>query len=202
MQHLAGALRRFEILAAVVSQPEVQTLSGCRLLDDVCVAFELVADGRPDEIGTVGIEPLLHHQIDVTEVDVAKVDRDLLGFRGPGSQFTYIAGHGNIPFAIQLDGNQDGIWMFIRGFQGPTDTRISTGASPASKFGRLDAPSVARTEKNSVGEGGSHENGYGGMAAANFAPALTRAPRDGLVRRTGLAAALGSVPDDQMLPAK
>ena len=28
VQHLPGALRRFEILAAVVSQPEVQTLSG------------------------------------------------------------------------------------------------------------------------------------------------------------------------------
>jgi hypothetical protein len=46
-------LRRFEILAAVFPQPQVQTLSDRRLLHDVCVAFELVADGRPDEIGPV-----------------------------------------------------------------------------------------------------------------------------------------------------
>ena len=85
MQHLAGAPRRFEILAAVVPQPQVQTLSDRRLLHDVCVAFELVADGRPDEIRAVRIEPLLHHQIDVTEVDIAKVDRALLGIGDPGS---------------------------------------------------------------------------------------------------------------------
>ena len=82
VQHLAGALRSFEILAAVIPQPEVQTLSGCRLLDDVCVAFELVADGRPDEIGPVRVERFPHHEIDVTEVDVAKVDRNSrLGWR-------------------------------------------------------------------------------------------------------------------------
>ena len=38
--------------------------------------------------------------------------------------------------------------------------------------------------------------------AGKLRPALTHAPRDGLVRRTGLAAALEFVPDDQMLPAK
>src|ERR1700741_2349709 len=73
VQHLAGAPRRFKILAAIISQPEVQTLSGCRLLDDVCVAFELVADGRSDEIGTVRVETLSDHEVDVTEVDIAKV---------------------------------------------------------------------------------------------------------------------------------
>ena len=34
------------------------------------------------------------------------------------------------------------------------------------------------------------------------APTLTHAPRNGLVRRTGLGMALEFVPDDQMLPAK
>jgi hypothetical protein len=53
LQHLAGALRRFEILAGVISQPEVQALSGRGLPDDVCMAFELVPDGRPDKIGPV-----------------------------------------------------------------------------------------------------------------------------------------------------
>ena len=39
---------------------------------------ELVADRRPDEVGPVGEEPLLHQEVDPAEVDVAEVDRDLL----------------------------------------------------------------------------------------------------------------------------
>src|SRR3984957_5134210 len=35
-KHLARALRRFEILAGVIPEPEVQTLSCCRLLDPSC----------------------------------------------------------------------------------------------------------------------------------------------------------------------
>ena len=57
VQYLAGALRRFEIRAAVSPQPQVQALSDGRLLDDVRVPFKLVADRRPDEIGPVRIEP-------------------------------------------------------------------------------------------------------------------------------------------------
>src|SRR6476619_83860 len=36
-----------------------------------------VADRGPNEVGTVGIEAFLHQEIDVAEVDVTKVDRDL-----------------------------------------------------------------------------------------------------------------------------
>jgi hypothetical protein len=57
------------------------------------VTFELVADRRPDEIGPVRIESFLHHQIDLTEVDIAKVDRDFLGLRGLEPQLAYIVGH-------------------------------------------------------------------------------------------------------------
>ena len=56
MQHLAGAARRFEIFAAEIPQPEVQAFPGRGPLDDVCVALELVADGRLDEIGPVRVE--------------------------------------------------------------------------------------------------------------------------------------------------
>jgi hypothetical protein len=44
VQHLTGSPRPFEILAAVIPQAEVQTLSSRGLLDDVYVTFELVAD--------------------------------------------------------------------------------------------------------------------------------------------------------------
>src|SRR6266481_2766790 len=46
VQHLTGSPRRFEILAAVVPQTEVQTFSGRGLFDYVCMTFELVADCR------------------------------------------------------------------------------------------------------------------------------------------------------------
>jgi pimeloyl-ACP methyl ester carboxylesterase len=61
VQNLTGSPRRFEILAAVVTQTEVQAFSGRGLLDYVCVTFELVADCRSNEIGTVRVEPFLHH---------------------------------------------------------------------------------------------------------------------------------------------
>ncbi len=52
---------RFEILAAVFPETEVQTFSGRGLLDYVCVKFDLVANCGSDEIGTVRVEPFLHH---------------------------------------------------------------------------------------------------------------------------------------------
>ena len=93
VQHLAGSLRRFEILAAVVAQTEVQTLSGRRLLYDVGVTFELVPDRCSDEVSTVRVEPFLNHQIDVTKVDITKIDRDFFCFGRPGSKFPDIIRH-------------------------------------------------------------------------------------------------------------
>jgi hypothetical protein len=107
LQHLAGAARRFEILAGVISQTEVQALPSRGLLDDVRVAFELVPNGRPDEIRPVRIEPFLHHEIDVTEVDIAKVDRDLLSVGGLGSQLAHISSHESPVFTIHWDG----VWL-------------------------------------------------------------------------------------------
>ena len=103
MQHLAGSPRRFEILAAVVPQTEVQTFSGRGLLDDVGVTFELVADRCSNEIGTVRVEPFLNHQIDVTKVDIAKIDRDFFGFRRLWSQFVHIICH-RVPSMYHLYG--------------------------------------------------------------------------------------------------
>jgi hypothetical protein len=39
---------------------------------------KLVANGCPDKIGTVGIEPFLDEQIDMAKVNIAEVDRYLL----------------------------------------------------------------------------------------------------------------------------
>ena len=56
VQHLASLPRRFEICAGVVPQTEVQTFARGRLLDDVGVTLELIADRGSDEIGAVRIK--------------------------------------------------------------------------------------------------------------------------------------------------
>ena len=64
------------------------------------------------------IEPFLHHEIDVTEVDIAKVDRDLLGIGGPGSQLAHIIGHESIHICHPFGWYMDVKWMFESNFQG------------------------------------------------------------------------------------
>src|SRR3984885_4664619 len=93
MQHLAGLPRRFEIRARVIPQTEVQAFTGRGLVDYVGVPLELIADRRPDEIRAVRIESVLHHQIHVAQVDIAKIDGDLLGFRRLRPQVLDIRGH-------------------------------------------------------------------------------------------------------------
>src|SRR5215208_6040939 len=114
VQHLAGALHRFEIVAAVVSQSEVQTFPGRRLPYDVGMTFELIPDRRTDEIGTVRVEPFLNHQIDVTKIDKAKIDRDFFCFGRLGSKFPYIA-HRKAPSNNHLVGRyMDVFWTHSR----------------------------------------------------------------------------------------
>src|SRR5581483_6409105 len=61
--------------------------------DHVGMTFELVADRGPDEIGAVRVEPFLHHQVDLTEIDKTEIDRDLFGIGGLWSDFINVAGH-------------------------------------------------------------------------------------------------------------
>jgi hypothetical protein len=93
-QHFAGATRRFEIFAAVVPQTEVQTLADRGLLDHVGMAFQLIADCGADEIGPVRVETFLHHEVDLPEVDVAEINRDLLAVTGFGAELLYNVSHG------------------------------------------------------------------------------------------------------------
>ena len=89
-QHFSGSTRSFEIFATVMPQSEVQTLPDCRPLHHVGVAFELTADCRPNEIGPVRIETFLHHEVDLPEVDIAEIDRDLLAVGGLWAELMYL----------------------------------------------------------------------------------------------------------------
>src|SRR6267142_2283730 len=57
------------------------------------MTFELVPDRCSNEIGAIRVEPFLNHQIDVTKVDITKIDRDFLCFRRLGSKFPDISCH-------------------------------------------------------------------------------------------------------------
>jgi hypothetical protein len=62
------------------------------------VPIELVSNGCPDEVGPVGVEALLDEEIDMAQVDITQVDRDLLTIRSLGSKFVYIVGHRHPPY--------------------------------------------------------------------------------------------------------
>src|SRR5712671_3835091 len=104
VQHLSSYTRRLEVLAVVVPQTQVQIFSHRGLLDHVGVAFELVTYCGSNEIGPVRVKALLYHQIDMTEIDVAEVDRDLLCVTGLCPQLVYIFRH---PITIHMPS----IWM-------------------------------------------------------------------------------------------
>ena len=93
VQRLSSYTRRLEVFAVVVPQTKLQIFSDRRLLDHVGVAFELVTYCGSNEIGPVRVKALLYHQIDVTKIDVAEVDRDLLCVTGLCPQLIYILRH-------------------------------------------------------------------------------------------------------------
>ena len=105
---LSGGLNRFQILAAVTSKPQLKLMASDGLLDRIVMAVKLVANGCSDKVRTIGVEPLLHEEVDMTEVDVAEVDRDLLAIAWPWSKLTYVVDHLCHPAAILMDG----IWRY------------------------------------------------------------------------------------------
>ena len=93
VKRLAARLRGFQVLPAVVTQTKFELVSSNGLLDGVVVSIELVSDRGPDEVGAVGIKPLPHQKVDVAEVDIAEIDRDLLAISRFRPQLLYFAGH-------------------------------------------------------------------------------------------------------------
>src|SRR6185437_13877100 len=115
VEPLPSCARRFEIFTAVMPQTEVKALAGYRLLDHIGVSFKLVSDRRSDEVGSVGVEPFMHHQVDVAEVDIAEVDGDFLAVARFRAQLVYRARH---LYAILLPSSQIVSGVPQRLFQG------------------------------------------------------------------------------------
>jgi hypothetical protein len=68
-------------------------MAGHGLLDRLVLVVKLVANGCPDKVGTIRIEPLLHEEVDMTKVNLAEIDGDLLTIVRPGAKLTHIVCH-------------------------------------------------------------------------------------------------------------
>ena len=75
-----GGFDGLQIRARIVPETELQRMPHDRFPDLLAMGRKLVADRRANEVRAVGIKAFLHQQIDVAEVDVTQVDRDLFGF--------------------------------------------------------------------------------------------------------------------------
>jgi hypothetical protein len=70
VEHRAPSGLAFQMLAGEMVIPRSSALTHYRMLRAVCKKMiNLVADGRADEIGAVGIETFAHQQIDIAEIN-------------------------------------------------------------------------------------------------------------------------------------
>ena len=104
MKRLIRGLNGFQVLAGVVSEPELKLMAGHGLLDRIVMSIKLVTNGRSNKIGTIRVEPFLHEEIDITKVNIAEVNRYLLAIACLGAEFADIAGHRHHLHTIHMDG--------------------------------------------------------------------------------------------------
>ena len=65
MQHLAGSGRTLKVETRVVLQSENQSAAHQRLFQRVGVHRQLITNACANQIGSVGIKPLLHKEVDL-----------------------------------------------------------------------------------------------------------------------------------------
>jgi len=140
-QHFSRSTRRFEIFATVVTQTKIQPLADCGLPDNVGMPFELMANCGSNEISPVRVKALLHHEIDLAEVNVTEIDRHLLAVSRFRAELMDIRTHALHPCTIC----RDGIWMATHFMQGPTTGR--GGARPALRVYELIAKRILEAAK-------------------------------------------------------
>ena len=93
VQLFTSRFDRLQIRAGEMAETELQRMPHDRLLDFLRMGRKPVADRGPDEVGAVRIKALLHKQIDVAEVDVTEIDRDLFRFARSVAEPMNFGGH-------------------------------------------------------------------------------------------------------------
>src|SRR5260370_11218502 len=104
LKPLPRGLHSLQVLTTVVPETKIKGLSSDRLSDHVDVPIELVANCGPNEVGSVGVKPILHHQVDVSEGDIAGTDGDLLAVADFRPQLPHPADHRQLPSHYHLYG--------------------------------------------------------------------------------------------------
>src|SRR5271170_5426400 len=114
MERCPGIASRLKVLHRVVRQPELELPARHRLTDCVVLPFELVSNGRADEVSTISVEAVADHEIDASEIDEAEVDRNFLAVGSLRSQLVNVC-HIRTPFPSdwmvnrwQADGRMQG----------------------------------------------------------------------------------------------
>ena len=137
-ERLSGFDDSFQLGAGVAADAEVELPALDGLADGLTVSRELIADGGPDEIGPVRIEPFGNEKVDLAEVDRPEIDGDLLAF---GSS----TGAARCRFMCHVTIRVDGIWMSDTVRQAPEARfRKSPGRPGVSGEGRMNAETATR----------------------------------------------------------
>ncbi len=83
LKHLSRGKRTLEVRTGHVLQTQYERTAGDRAFDRVGVHGELISDRCPDQIRAIRIEPLLHEEIDLPQINDSEVDRQFLGIPDP-----------------------------------------------------------------------------------------------------------------------
>src|SRR5277367_1768782 len=103
MERCPGIPRRLKVVHRVVRQPELELPARHRLTNCVVLPFELISNGRADEVSTVGVEAVADHEIHASEIDETEVDRNFLAVGGLRSQLVNVC-HIRTPFPSDWEG--------------------------------------------------------------------------------------------------
>src|SRR3954449_1383275 len=87
-----------------MSESELKLVSSDGLLDRIVMAVELIANRRPNKVRSIGVESLLHKEIDLTQVYTSQVDGNFLTIGRLGPKFADIVGHLYHLYTIHMDG--------------------------------------------------------------------------------------------------
>ena len=108
LQLLPAGLLGAQVLGAEVVKAEYEHLARYRLLHNLGMGVELIANGCANEVASVAVKALGHQQIELAQVNEAEVERDLLGVGRPG-----LAAQGGGRWPLHASILAPSTWMFI-----------------------------------------------------------------------------------------
>ena len=175
------------------SQTQFQRVPNHRLRDGIRLGRELIADGRPDKIAAVRVEPFLDEEVDTAEVHIAKIDRDFSDLPA----FSRSAVTFDMAISIQLDG----IWMVSSWFQGLSgrlvrQLRVHVHRAKRTDLGRIGMRQLGAEQDDLRGvvHPDQQDHDRGRRAVGGFKSLRADVPADGELADVEQAAPLRTAP--------